>query len=315
MRLLIHLGLNKCASTYVQSVLFQSRDALAEAGVSYPVTGTQKCQYGLSRYYGFGPDAPEVHPTSLEDLITRSEREGADRLILSSEYLSLYQPSAAERLVQDVERLGVSAEYVLFSRELLGWIAALFNQYVKTVEDGRLMSGIDAFVDQVLTNRAIDIARRYHMWADLVGDHALSHYPLRRAGSVDEVLAPFERFAMRRLQPTAEVETNASLSPDQLYSLALRRASEPSVAQRRAISKLLAGGPAESTAPASYLRISADRKARLSTEIEVPYLSLPSEPLPERPAPGSHTVCEALFPNPGACRAGQCAPDLGGLAA
>ena len=58
MHVLVHLGLNKCGSTYLQHALHAARPRLIEAGTFYPEQSGPPCQYGLSRYYGFGPDAP-----------------------------------------------------------------------------------------------------------------------------------------------------------------------------------------------------------------------------------------------------------------
>lgn len=285
MRVLVHLGLNKCASTFVQNALSSAAPVLRAHGVSYPGQGRHGCQYGLSRHYGFGPESAEVEGTSVSHLLAEAEAQGCSRVILSSEYLSLWRPKAAERLVADLGETGAGVEYVLFSRPVLGWVAALFNQYVKTVDQKAAFANINGFIDQVLANRAIDIARRYRMWEDLVGAEALTHYRIadsrRSGGGTDgDILAAFERFAGCAIPRGRGVHANRSLSPDQLHSIGLLRQRKPSPDRDRAIGRLLDGGAAHSMAPDDYLTITAERLARLRQEIEAPYHALPCTPLP-----------------------------------
>lgn len=283
MRVLVHLGFNKCASTFVQHALFSAGPALAKAGVAYPGTAPRTCHYGLSRHYGFGPEAQEIMPTTLMSLLDQANDSDCDKVILSSEYLSLCHPAAAARLVADMQSAGVTAEYILFSRPLLGWISALFNQYVKTVDDGRALPNINAFVDQVLHNRAVDLAARYRMWEGLVGKRHLSHYRLTcgtGASGAGDVLAPFSAFAGCNITPPPTADDNRSLNPHQLFGIQQLRAEAPGHRRDREIDRLLGGGAVKTKAPADFLTISPDRMTRLRTEIEDPYLALPWQNLP-----------------------------------
>ena len=95
MQVLLHLGLNKCASTYIQNALDAARPALLDAGVWYPAQPGPPCQYGLSRAYGFGPDESDIPKAFVADLVAEAALRGCGRLILSSEYLSLHRPAGA----------------------------------------------------------------------------------------------------------------------------------------------------------------------------------------------------------------------------
>ena len=94
MQILVHLGLNKCASTYIQRALAAAQAGLRRHGVFYPVEGGRTAQYGLSRHYGFGPDIDGVTPRGLPWLMAEAEKRHCTRMILSSEYLSLRRPAA-----------------------------------------------------------------------------------------------------------------------------------------------------------------------------------------------------------------------------
>lgn len=314
MRVLVHLGLNKCASTFVQQALAKAAPALRRTGVAYRGAGTHGCQYGLSRHYGFGPDAPEVLTTSVAEVLDEAQAANCDRVILSSEYLSLYKPNAAAKLVEDLRRYGATTEYVLFSRPLLGWIAALFNQYVKTVDQKATFPNINGFVDQVLRNRAVDIARRYHMWAGLVGERAITHYRLTGLAAQNGIHAPFEQFAGQTICEAHPARVNCSLNPGQVHSIGLLRERPPCTERDREITRILMGGAGHSAAPDDYLVITPDRLERLRSEIETPYLALPWTSLPTRdPQRSNQALGKAGFNGP--CSLTQARPESGGISA
>jgi hypothetical protein len=134
MQILVHLGLNKCASTYIQQALAATQAGLRQQGVFYAVEGGRTAQYGLSRHYGFGPDVDGVTPRNLAWLMAEASRRHCTRLIVSSEYLSLCRPAAIAAFTADLDALGAEARFLIFSRETGPWLRSLFNQYVKTVD-------------------------------------------------------------------------------------------------------------------------------------------------------------------------------------
>lgn len=280
MRVLVHLGLNKCASTYVQHALAEARSDLAEAGCWYPISDGPPCQYGVSRNYGFGPDEDHIVPQSVQRLADEADRHGCTRMILSSEYFSLYRPAAAEKLLTAIERSGCKAEFVLFSRDVPGWIVSLFNQYVRTVEGGRYLPNIDAFVEQILRNRAVDVAARFKLWRGLSGK-ALKHYPIDAAHAGATVLAPFSRFARTPISAPADCADNASLGMDALYRIGQLRAAARTSDEDQELQNLLEGAPSQVVAPKGYMTISPDLMARLQEEVIAPYQALPVDALPQ----------------------------------
>ena len=274
MRVLVHLGLNKCASTYVQHALSAARTRLGQAGTWYPIENGRNGHYGLSRHYGFGPDAPEVADKTIGNIVDAASALGCDQIILSSEYLSLYRPHAAERFVAALNVAGCSAEYVLFSRDIPDWLQSLFNQYVRTVDSPRPLPGISAFVDQVLRNRTVDVAQRHNLWADLVAPGALRHYQLGPDLDQRAVLRPFSAFSGVRI-PSPTIESgNASIGPNELFRIGQLRSTQRTDAADKELQYLLSGGKTPQAAPDGYLTISPDRFARIEAEITAPYEAL-----------------------------------------
>jgi len=279
MQILVHLGLNKCASTYIQRALAAAQAGLCRHGVFFPVEGGRTAQYGLSRHYGFGPDVDGVAPRSLAWLMEEASKRHCTRMILSSEYLSLCRPAAIAAFAADLETLGADARFLIFSRELVPWLRSLFNQYVKTVDSGPYFRSIDAFVDHVLANGAIDIARRYYAWADAVGATRLAHHHIAPGQPPEDVMTPFSEFAGLPIAP-AEQGANRSLSPGALYLTGLIRQAPPTPGRDRLLACIAASDCAWVPVPADYLEIGPDHMARLDDEIATPFATLPRSGLP-----------------------------------
>ena len=279
MQILVHLGLNKCASTYIQQALAAAQAALRREGVFYAVEGGRPAQYGLSRHYGFGPDVDGVTPRSLPWLMAEAEKRRCTRLIISSEYLSLCRPAAIAAFAADLEALGADARFLIFSREITGWLQSLFNQYVKTVDSGPHFRSIDEFVDHVLANGAIDIARRFRAWADAVGAARLAHHHIADGQPAGDVLTPFSEFAGMPIAPVV-ADGNRSLSPGALYLTGLIRQAPSSASRDRLLARIAARDCAWVPLSADYLEIGAERMARLEGTVAAAFTALPRANLP-----------------------------------
>lgn len=273
MQIMVHLGLNKCASTYIQQALAAAQSALRRRGVFYSVEDGRPAQYGLSRHYGFGPDVIGVTPRSLSWLVAEASRHHCSRLIISSEYLSLCHPAAIAAFAADLEALGAQAHFVIFSRPVAPWLHSLFNQYVKTVDTGPHFGSINDYTDHVLANGAIDIARRYSAWAATVGQARLTHHHIPAGQLPEEVLTPFSDFAGVPIAPAGD--NNRSLTPGALYLTELIRQARPDAGRNRLLARILECDCAWVPVPADYLAIDPERMARLENEIEAPFAALP----------------------------------------
>ena len=279
MQILVHLGLNKCASTYIQRALAAAQAGLRHHGVFYPVEGERPAQYGLSRHYGFGPDVDGVTPRSLAWLMAEASRRHCTRLIVSSEYLSLCRPAAIAAFTADLAALDADASFLIFSRELVPWLRSLFNQYVKTVDSGPHFRSIDTFVDHVLANGAIDIAGRYQAWADAVGGARLAHHHIAAGQPPEDVLTPFSDFAGLPIAPV-EQGGNRSVSAGALYLTGLIRQAVATPGRDRLLARVAASDCAWVPVPAGYLEIDCEHMARLDDEIATPFAALPRASLP-----------------------------------
>jgi hypothetical protein len=220
-----------------------------------------------------------VTPRSLPWLMAEAEKRHCTRMILSSEYLSLRRPAAIAAFAADLEALGADASFLIFSRELVPWLRSLFNQYVKTVDSGPHFRSIDTFVDHVLANGAIDIARRYQAWADAVGAPRLAHHHIAPGQPPEDVLTPFSEFAGLPIA-AAQPGANRSLSPGALYLTGLIRQALPTPGRDYLLAHITASDCAWVPVPAGYLEIGPEHMARLDDEIAAPFAALPRSGLP-----------------------------------
>lgn len=280
MRILIHIGLNKCASTYMQEALSAARVALLRRGIFYPPDGGRAAQYGLSRYYGFGPDEPEVKPRCLPSILTEARRRQCDRVILSSEYLSLHRPTAIAAFVADLAAARADYRVLMFTREVIAWVRSLFNQYIKTVSQSPRFMTINDFVDHVLSNRSADVAARYGAWARYSASEHMALFRIETGQPAEAVLRPFEHFAEMRIAPP-RMTANESVAAGTLYLAALLRHAPQTEALKRLLGEIALQDLRRVPVPRDFLEIDDARRARLEAEVARPLAALP-------------TVCPAL---------------------
>ena len=290
MQVLVHLGLNKCASTFIQHALDRARPVLKIAGTWYPEQDGPPCQYGISKHYGFGPDEASIHAQSFATLVDQAATQRCDRMIVSSEYLSLCRPEAAAALWNDLKSETDSVQLVVFSREVFGWIHSLFNQYVRAVEGPGQLDNLNAFVDQILRNRAADIAARIGMWQALVPQGHLQHYRLPENQDVHAALSIFEDFAGLTVELEAPEPQNRSIDVAALHRIGQLRRELPTPERDAEIERLSTGGASPYPPPPDFLDISPDRRARIIREIVAPYAALPSISLPGDPEPAGRLL-------------------------
>jgi hypothetical protein len=220
-----------------------------------------------------------VTPRSLAWLMAEASRRHCTRLIVSSEYLSLCRPAAIAAFTTDLVALGANARFLIYSREMVPWLRSLFNQYVKSTDSGPHFHSIDGFVDHVLANGAIDIARRYHAWAEAVGAERLSHLHITAGQAPEDVLTPFADFAGMPIAPAAQ-GGNRSMSPGALYLTGLIRQAIPGEGRDRLLARIATSDCAWVPVPADYLEIGAGRLARLEDQIATPFATLPRAGIP-----------------------------------
>ena len=171
---------------------------------------------------------------------------------------------------RDLAALGAEARFLLLSRPVEPWVRSLFNQYVKTVDAGPHFRSLGGFIDHMLANGAIDLARRYRAWADAAGPDSLAHVALDAGGPPERVLEPFCAFAGIGIPPPGRPDGNRSLSPGALYLTGLLRQAAPSAGRDRLLAAVSRSDCAWVPVPEDFLAIDPARAAQLRERVNEP---------------------------------------------
>jgi hypothetical protein len=124
MRLIVHAGLHKTASTFLQHLLHDHRDALAGRGVLYPRDDEFRAQHRA----GWQLLAGET--TLLDAMLSEGRRHGCRAVIVSSEDLEavLFNPGVARLIDAAAARAGADVEWHVALREPGAYFASLHAQ-------------------------------------------------------------------------------------------------------------------------------------------------------------------------------------------
>ena len=124
MHLIVHAGLHKTASTFLQHLLHDHRDALLERGVLYPRDDRFAAQHRAGWQLLGGSSA------LLDAMLDDGVRQGARAVILSSEDLegALFSPAVAGLIDGAAARVGAQVEWHLVLREPGTCFASLHAQ-------------------------------------------------------------------------------------------------------------------------------------------------------------------------------------------
>lgn len=196
--LVLHIGLHKTGTSYLQSLLVANREVLSEAGLAVP---------------------PAVYKNSHHQFFRTLRDEGAnaffdavdwglgERQVISCEPLcTLFnrQPPLAEALAEKAARMGVRLTIVLMLRRQDHLKESVFSQVVKTWYSGSVID--DGIYDYDFNNRVLrleDIFGREHIRVGL--------YPSASDASLDEVFLGLLGLDKLNLQLAAVAPANVRL--------------------------------------------------------------------------------------------------------
>lgn len=176
--LVLHIGLHKTASSYVQNVLGTRRYDLLREGVLYPTTGTVEGR-SSTREGAQSGHALFTRPGDLGELVRTlvAERpDSASTVLLSSEDFSLVRRRLTPaRMLSRLDVFG-SVKVVLVLRRQDEWVVSLYKQLVDQYANFETRS-FEEFVRQAGPT-LFDYHVRFSVWRDLVGPenfHVLSY--------------------------------------------------------------------------------------------------------------------------------------------
>ena len=192
----VHIGLQKTGTSYLQSIMWQSRDALREQGLvmvpdSKAETFTLMLAVRGRLREGVDPQSAYDAPARLRDLVAG---ESAPRLLLTEESIA---PATVEQVRVLAENLpGVEVHVVLTVRDLARAIPSVWQQ--KITGSGR--QPLDAYLEDVVgrTRRARsfwasqDLPAVLERWSVIAPAERIHVVTVPPSGTPPEVL--LERF-------------------------------------------------------------------------------------------------------------------------
>ncbi len=224
---LVHVGMPRTGSTYLQSALDANRDLLGKQHVVYPASGIYR-QAGLRSYRTSGHQSVvhAVHTGHFAGVhAIRQEIEAAGNVewvILSSE--NLFHEFAEDRLKHLRRLLGMAEPHiVVYLRRQDSWVESMYREAV-TGGHARVTGTIDEYLYDVERRSWLDYRRILQAWADAFGKGNIHIRPFEESGPrgidllsevlaaagiaiVGDLVAPEARSTNRVLAGRDDVET------------------------------------------------------------------------------------------------------------
>lgn len=188
----LHIGTRKSGTTYVQSSLIRSADALAaqHAGLNLTTRHRVGVLPGLVR------DQPEDQSLKLlaMERIVDALDAGLERPIVSLEALAEQPDHAIEHLVSRLDKAGYAAEIIITARH---WGKAIPSEWQQTIKQRGTIAYAD-FVEQIRRGSSSAEAERFVMRQHVPGivRRWSKHVPLER---IHVVVCPATPIPKRRL--------------------------------------------------------------------------------------------------------------------
>ena len=144
---LVHVGPRKTASTAIQSSFFAVADRLRSRGVIYPGDNPRH-HFPVWDLLGWSPKMRHAPPPNAwDDLVAEVRAHPDERVVISSEHLSVAKPADIKRLVEDLGPERVHVVYVV--RPLDSLLPSQWQERVKSMQTATY----ETWLGQVLSRR------------------------------------------------------------------------------------------------------------------------------------------------------------------
>ncbi|HEX6148601.1 hypothetical protein [Nocardioides sp.] len=141
-RVFLHIGGPKCGTTYLQTVLWSSRDRLAEAGVLLP--GTTMFHHNVAATWARTP-RPRPRGARVWQRMLAQVEAHPGTAVYSNEWFTMADAAGASKVL---EAFGDAEVHVVFTaRDLLGVVPAAWQEKLKLGHGGSLGEFVDGLAD------------------------------------------------------------------------------------------------------------------------------------------------------------------------
>lgn len=185
--LVLHIGLHKTATTFVQNVLEARRFELLDQGVLYPVAGTPE-QMSRTRAGAQSGHAlftrTKPAPALVDDLVAEIPESVSTVLVSSEDFTLPRSRPTAEEFLARFSAFG-SIQVVLVLRRQDQWVESWYKQLVDQYRNFETRS-----LDEFLRDEGallLDFHTRFTPWRELVGPenfHVLSYDDLEGGAAI-----------------------------------------------------------------------------------------------------------------------------------
>ncbi|WP_299693457.1 glycosyltransferase family 2 protein [uncultured Tateyamaria sp.] len=264
-RLVLHIGLHKTGTTFVQHHLLHHRDALARAGVLVPETGFDRAVPGrrgaLSGHQGLVRalrDGDDALWRAFHDEVSASP---ARTVVLSAENLSFpTEPDRDARIAQLFQRLGTWAniDVIAALRAPHAYIEAFHAEWVASAHPGGARSLPEMLVDHA--DRLTDMPALFAPFEAATG-HPVTLYDFDAARRDDGVWASFASAAGLPALPTTDAPQYPTPDRDSVRLLQMVNVLVANQARRRTLLDTYFAAPPVGGTRHSLL--SPDRRAEI----------------------------------------------------
>lgn len=163
--LIVHIGLHKTGTTWIQRRLHELRDVLEKAAISYPDLDGRIAHHALAAEIrkGVDPSAPDSQQRSLLDRIRNTDFQ---RFVVSSEHFDEFAPDEVPHLKHFADAANVNLSVVYFIRNQVD----LFESSLRgTRVYAKFLKTDDELLASCQERRAWKFATFHRMWESVLG--------------------------------------------------------------------------------------------------------------------------------------------------
>jgi hypothetical protein len=169
--LVLHIGLHKTASSYIQNMLSTRRYDLLRAGVLYPLTGLfdttmANTRDGAQSGHAMFTRTGNIYKRLQQELLTEAPSNCSTVLLSSENFTIWHRPMTAEQQLEKFNDFR-SVKVVLVLRRQDTWIESYYKQIIDGHRDYQTLS-----FDEFLATegpKLLDYHQRFTPWREVVG--------------------------------------------------------------------------------------------------------------------------------------------------
>ncbi|WP_091512533.1 sulfotransferase domain-containing protein [Microbulbifer yueqingensis] len=160
-QIILHVGLEKTGTTYLQDVFSSNASELSAAGILYPITGLEDNQhYWLAKALGFNFEAENFNRNLIKglkrQLNTEIEESRHRKILISSEHFDFnVTPERCKSLREYFSDYDVKV--ILFFRNQVDYAQSLYIEHIK-------WGGEATFKEFLDSNKKFDFFSKFKLW-------------------------------------------------------------------------------------------------------------------------------------------------------